>query len=227
MSKKSQSGADMMKRRYKRMIIGWIAALIVLIAALALYYFRDDIFSKDFPSPDFSGEYPVATIIMENGGEIVIELYPDKAPNTVANFIELANSGYYDGLTFHRVMENFMIQGGDPYGDGRGGPGYNIAGEFAANNYPYNDIAHTRGVISMARGKENDTAGSQFFIMHADAPHLDGLYAAFGRVISGMEVVDEIAVTRVDIKDKPIYDIVMKSVSVETHGVEYVSEKIK
>ena len=147
--------------------------------------------------------YPVATIEMEDGGTMVLELYPDIAPNTVANFIELANSGFYDGLIFHRVISGFMIQGGDPQGSGMGGPGYNIKGEFAANGFE-NDLSHQRGVISMARAQHPDSAGSQFFIMHADAPYLDGNYAAFGRVIEGIEVVDAIAAVKTDAYDKPV-----------------------
>ena len=136
---------------------------------------------------------PIVTIEMENGKKIVAELYPDKAPNTVNNFISLANSGFYDGLAFHRVIQGFMIQGGDPAGNGTGGPGYCIKGEFAINGFKDNDIKHLRGVLSMARAMMYDSAGSQFFIMHENASHLDGQYAAFGKVIEGMDVVDEIA----------------------------------
>ena len=172
------------------------------------------------------GEYPVATIEMENGGVITLELYPDIAPNTVANFVELANAGFYDGLIFHRVISGFMIQGGDPLGLGYGGPGYSIKGEFEANGVQ-NDLSHQRGVISMARSQAPDSAGSQFFIMHADVPQLDGQYAAFGRVIEGIEVVDQIAAVQTDATDRPTQDQVMKSVRVDTHGVDYVAEKIK
>ncbi|MCD8206186.1 MAG: peptidylprolyl isomerase [Clostridia bacterium] len=162
--------------------------------------------------------YPVARIEMKNGGVIKIELYPNKAPNTVNNFISLANGGFYDGLIFHRVIKNFMIQGGDPLGRGTGGPGYHIKGEFKANGYDRNDIPHLRGVISMARGQEFDSAGSQFFIVHADSAYLDGQYAAFGKVTEGMDVVDGIAGVRCDWKDKPLEDVVMKSVMVDTFG---------
>ncbi len=169
---------------------------------------------------------PITTITMQNGEKIVLELYPDKAPNTVANFVELANSGFYDGIIFHRVVNGFVIQGGDPEGTGRGGPGYHIKGEFANNGFTQNDIKHERGVISMARSKDMDSAGSQFFIMHEDAPNLDGAYAAFGRVIEGIEVVDAIAsvATRAE---KPVEPQVIESIRVDTSGVTYSAEKIK
>ena len=143
------------------------------------------------------------TIQMQDGKEIKIELYPDKAPITCENFINLVKNGFYDGLIFHRVIENFMIQGGCPQGTGMGGPGHTIKGEFSSNGVE-NDLKHTRGVISMARSKLNDSAGSQFFIMHKDSPHLDGQYAAFGKVVEGMDVVDEIATTDVDYNDRPL-----------------------
>lgn len=158
---------------------------------------------------------------MEDGGEIVLELYPDKAPNTVNNFISLASSGFYDGLTFHRVISGFMIQGGDPNGTGTGGPGYTIKGEFSLNGFKSNDIKHARGVISMARAMAPNSAGSQFFIMHANASYLDGQYAAFGRVIRGMDVVDRIAAVPTDFNDKPKKPQVIKSMKVETFGKEY------
>ena len=164
--------------------------------------------------------HPVATITMKDGGVIELELYPETAPESVKNFVSLANSGFYDGLIFHRVIMGFMIQGGDPKGNGTGGPGYSIKGEFAANGVK-NDISHVRGVISMARAQPYDSAGSQFFIMHEDGTYLDGQYAAFGRVTSGMDVVDKIAKTTTDSKDKPYKDQVMESVRVETWGVEY------
>lgn len=163
---------------------------------------------------------PIVTITMEAGGEIEVELYPEIAPNTVNNFIYLAEQGYYDGLIFHRVIENFMIQGGDPDGTGRGGPGYSIRGEFAQNDFE-NELEHTRGVISMARSQPYDSAGSQFFIMHKDFQRLDGSYAAFGEVISGMEVVDEIATVNTDKNDRPEEQQVMETVEVETFGVDY------
>jgi peptidyl-prolyl cis-trans isomerase B (cyclophilin B) len=164
---------------------------------------------------------PIVTITMENGKQIKAELYPDKAPNTVNNFISLAQSGFYDGLIFHRVIEGFMIQGGDPAGVGTGGPGYCIKGEFALNGFQQNDIKHVRGVLSMARAQNPNSAGSQFFIMHANAAYLDGQYAAFGKVIDGMEVVDEIASVPTNYNDKPKKPQVMQSVTVETFGVSY------
>lgn len=150
-------------------------------------------------------------IEMENGGAMVVELYPDKAPITVENFKKLVGEGFYDGLIFHRVISGFMIQGGDPEGTGRGGSDETIKGEFAANGVD-NDLKHERGVISMARTNQPDSASSQFFICHADAPHLDGSYAAFGKVIEGIEVVDEIASVETDYSDKPLEDVVMKKV---------------
>ena len=163
---------------------------------------------------------PVATFEMENGAKMVAELYPDKAPNTVNNFIALANSGFYDGLIFHRVIPGFMIQGGDPNGNGMGGPGYSIKGEFSQNGVK-NDLAHDRGVLSMARAMDPDSAGSQFFIMVEKAPHLDGQYAAFGKVIEGMDVADAIVSAKTDWNDRPREDQRMKSVTVDTFGVDY------
>ncbi|HIV87003.1 MAG TPA: peptidylprolyl isomerase [Candidatus Pygmaiobacter gallistercoris] len=155
----------------------------------------------------------MVVITMENGGEIKLELDPTAAPKTVENFLRLVRDGFYDGLTFHRVIPGFMIQGGCPLGTGTGGPGWTIVGEFASNGHK-NPLLHKRGVISMARAASPNSAGSQFFIMHADAPHLDGDYAAFGRVVEGMEVVDEIAGTPTDWSDKPLKPQVMKSVRV-------------
>ena len=158
-------------------------------------------------------ENPIMTITMADGGKIVCELYPEKAPQSVRNMISLANKGFYDGLTFHRVIPGFMIQGGCPNGTGTGGPGWHIKGEFAANGVK-NDLKHTRGVLSMARAMDPNSAGSQFFIMHEDAPHLDGQYAAFGKVVSGMDVVDEIAMVKTDYSDKPLEAQVMKKVTI-------------
>ena len=163
---------------------------------------------------------PIVTIEMENGDKIAVELYPQIAPNTVNNFISLVKKGFYDGTIFHRVISGFMIQGGDPEGTGMGGPGYSIKGEFAQNGVA-NDLKHTQGVISMARAMHPDSAGSQFFIMHKDAPHLDGAYAAFGKVIDGMDVVNSIAAVRVNYHDRPLDEQKMKSVTVETFGVDY------
>lgn len=156
----------------------------------------------------------MVVIEMDSGELIEIELYPEIAPKTVENFEKLVNSGFYDGLTFHRVIPGFMIQGGCPKGNGTGGPGYSIKGEFAANGVK-NDLKHTRGVISMARAMDPDSAGSQFFIMHEDAPHLDGQYAAFGKVVSGMDAVDRIAAVDTDWGDKPLTPVVMAKVSIK------------
>lgn len=163
---------------------------------------------------------PVVTFTMENGDVIKAELYPDIAPVSVNNFISLINKNFYDGLIFHRVIRGFMIQGGDPEGTGMGGPGYSIKGEFAANGFE-NNLKHTEGVLSMARSMMPDSAGSQFFIMHKNAPHLDGSYAAFGKVIEGMENVNKIAETPTDYSDRPLEEQRMKSVTVETFGVTY------
>ena len=155
-----------------------------------------------------------AIIEMENGGKMTLELYPEKAPITVDNFVKLAKSGFYNGIIFHRVIAGFMIQGGDPTGTGMGGPGHNIKGEFAANGVP-NDIKHVRGVISMARAYDPNSAGSQFFIMHADASYLDGQYAAFGKMLDGFETLDEIAGVRTNFNDRPLREQKMKSVTIE------------
>ena len=163
---------------------------------------------------------PIVTITMENGDVIKAELYPEIAPNTVNNFISLINHNFYDGVCFHRVIKGFMLQGGDPDGNGTGGPGYKIKGEFTHNGFK-NDLKHTAGVLSMARTMIPDSAGSQFLIMHQDAPHLDGEYAAFGKVIEGMDVVNKIAEVRTDYMDKPLEAQVMKTVTVETFGVDY------
>ena len=163
---------------------------------------------------------PIVTIEMENGDVIRAELYPDIAPNTVNNFIHLIQSGFYDGVGFHRVIEGFMLQGGDPTGTGTGGPGYSIRGEFANNGFK-NDLKHTPGVLSMARTMMPDSAGSQFFIMHKTSPHLDGDYAGFGKVIEGMDIVDRIAATQTDFRDCPLSPQTMARVTVETFGAEY------
>ena len=163
---------------------------------------------------------PVVTITMENGDVMKAELYPEIAPNTVNNFISLVKRGFYDGLIFHRVICGFMIQGGSPDGTGIGGPGYSIKGEFAQNGVK-NDLRHTEGVLSMARAMHPDSAGSQFFIMHKNAPHLDGAYAAFGKVIEGMDVVNKIAETDTDYSDRPLDEQKIKSMTVDTFGVDY------
>lgn len=170
---------------------------------------------------------PIVTITMENGDVIKAELYPETAPVSVNNFISLIQKNFYDGLIFHRVIRGFMIQGGCPLGTGTGGPGYSIKGEFSQNGVK-NDLKHTKGVLSMARAMHPDSAGSQFFIMHEDAPHLDGSYAAFGKVIEGQDVVDKIAETRTDWSDRPLEEQKIASMTVETFGVSYPEpEKLK
>ncbi len=163
---------------------------------------------------------PIVTFIMENGDVIKAELYPEIAPISVNNFISLIKQKFYDGLIFHRVIKGFMIQGGDPEGTGMGGPGYSIKGEFAQNGFE-NDLKHTEGVLSMARSMAPDSAGSQFFIMHKTSPHLDGAYAAFGKVIEGMENVNKIAETATDYADRPLEEQRIKTVTVDTFGAEY------
>lgn len=163
---------------------------------------------------------PIVTFEMENGDIMKAELYPEIAPNTVNNFISLVQNGFYDGLIFHRVIRGFMIQGGCPDGTGMGGPGYTIKGEFSQNGFA-NDLRHTEGVLSMARAMHPDSAGSQFFIMHKNSPHLDGAYAAFGKVTEGMDIVNKIAETATDYSDRPLEEQKMKKVTVDTMGVEY------
>ncbi len=171
---------------------------------------------------------PTVVITMEDGSTMNLELYPNIAPNTVANFVTLAQSGFYDGLIFHRVIAGFMIQGGDPTGTGMGGPGYTIKGEFSDNGFE-NDLKHTRGVISMARSQSYDSAGSQFFIMHADASHLDGQYAAFGKITddASLETLDKIATTTTDASDRPVVEQKIKSITVDTKGYEHKVSKIE
>ena len=217
-----------MTKTMKQALIGLL--LVALVAVGVIVYVKAT-------EPDYSKvPYPSVTITMESGEEIHLELYPDIAPNTVANFVELAQSGFYDGVIFHRVIPGFMIQGGDPLGTGQGGPGFTIKGEFSDNGFS-NNLSHTRGVISMARrgsgagGKNQgyDTAGSQFFIMHADNPSLDGKYAAFGRVTDeeSMAVVNEIATTVTDSNDKPLNEWRIKTITVDTHGYEYKAVRIQ
>lgn len=167
-----------------------------------------------------ANQNPVVTIEMENGDIMKAELYPEIAPNTVNNFISLIKKGYYDGVIFHRVIPGFMIQGGDPEGTGMGGPGYSIKGEFSNNGFK-NDLKHTPGVLSMARTMIPDSAGSQFFIMHENSPHLDGEYAAFGKLIEGLEIVDRIAKVKTDYSDRPMEEQKMAKVTVDTFGVDY------
>lgn len=188
---------------------------------------NDDLEFGGVGIPNEETSHPIATIELNNGKKIVLELYPEVAPNTVNNFISLANSGFYDGTIFHRVIPNFMIQGGDPDGTGAGGPGYSIKGEFTSNGVK-NHLLHTRGVISMARSNDLDSAGSQFFIVQADSEHLDNIYAAFGKVTEGMDVVDEIASLETGENDRPVNPPVMTKVTVDTLGVDYPEpEKIQ
>ena len=168
---------------------------------------------------------PIITMTMENGGVIKAELYPEVAPNTVRNFVDLINRGFYDGLIFHRVIPGFMIQGGCPEGSGMGGPGYSIKGEFTSNGFK-NELKHSKGVLSMARAMHPDSAGSQFFIMVADAPHLDGQYASFGKVIEGMEIADKIVSQKTDMSDRPREDQVIQSVTVDMQGEEIQEPEI-
>ena len=168
-----------------------------------------------------ANQNPIVTIEMSNGDTMKLELYPEMAPNTVNNFISLVQKNFYDGLTFHRIINGFMIQGGDPSGNGTGGPGYSIKGEFSGNDFAENTLAHTAGVISMARAMDPDSAGSQFFIMHKNAPHLDGQYAAFGKITEGMDIVDKIATCETDWSDAPMTPVVMKTVTVDTFGETY------
>ena len=168
---------------------------------------------------------PIVTFEMEDGKTFTAELYPEIAPNTVANFVTLIQSGFFDGLIFHRVIPGFMIQGGDPTGTGTGGPGYHIKGEFSGNGVP-NALKHSRGVLSMARSMMKDSAGSQFFVMHADSPHLDGQYAAFGKVTQGLETIDAIAATRTAAQDRPVTDQRIRKVTVDTQGQDYKVQKM-
>lgn len=204
-----------------------ISCLLVFVLAFSLVACtKTDVDDKnDDVSVADSNKNPVAEIKVKDYGTITVELYYDVAPNTVKNFISLANKGFYNGLIFHRVIENFMIQGGDPDGVGTGGPDYSIKGEFSVNGFE-NNLSHTRGVISMARSMDYDSAGSQFFICHADSTHLDGQYAAFGKVIDGMDVVDSIASVSTDYNDKPNKDVVIESISVNTNGVDYGEPEI-
>ena len=203
-----------MTKNVKKALIGLV--IVALAAVGAFIYSRSG-------QPDYSKvPNPTVTITMETGEEIHLELYPAIAPNTVANFVQLVQDGFYDGLIFHRVIPGFMIQGGDPNGNGTGGPGFTIKGEFAQNGFP-NSLSHRRGVLSMARSADPNSAGSQFFIIQADSPHLDGNYAAFGAVTDAesLTVVDTIAATVRDSNDKPLSEWRIRSITVDTHGYEY------
>lgn len=194
---------------------GILASL--LVGALALVGCSNNTVDEVRTPPK---ELPVATIVFKDYGTVEAELYPHIAPNTVNNFISLANSGFYDNLTFHRIIKDFMIQGGDPEGTGMGGPGYSIKGEFTENKFK-NDLKHTEGVLSMARSQNKDSAGSQFFIMTKDTPSLDGKYASFGKVISGMDIIHEIENVETDVNDKPVKDVVIESIKIDTKGEKY------
>ncbi len=209
----------------KRLLLYTVGIVIVALVIFGVITLAGDKNGEETAAEDYSDDYsdvtkPVATITMENGDLIKVELDPASAPNTVRNFIALASDGFYDGLIFHRVIPGFMIQGGCPQGQGTGGPGYSIRGEFPDNNFD-NPLRHTRGVISMARSNRPDSAGSQFFIMVDAAPQLDGQYAAFGMVTEGMEAVDSIVNVERNQGDKPFEDQVIKSITIETFGVEY------
>ena len=213
--------------------IGWVSSYtlilltVIIIGIASATYHPQASKTVNFLSDENSKEKrnkimanPIVTIEMENGDIMKAELYPEVAPNTVNNFVSLVKKGYYDGLIFHRVINGFMIQGGCPDGTGMGGPGYSIKGEFAQNGFA-NELAHTEGVLSMARAMHPDSAGSQFFIMHKAAPHLDGSYAAFGKIIEGMDIVNKIAETDTDYSDRPLDEQKMKKVTVDTMGTEY------
>ena len=190
----------------------------ILASALALVGCSSESNMEETRTPP--KELPVAIMVVKDFGKVEIELYPHIAPNTVNNFISLANSGFYDGLTFHRVIKDFMVQGGDPEGSGMGGPGYKINGEFSKNKFQ-NDLKHTEGIISMARSQNKNSAGSQFFIVTKNASHLDGKYASFGKVINGMDIIHDIENIKTGANNKPINDIIIESIKVDTKGVDY------
>lgn len=219
-----------MKKVFKKgvILVGISAMLIGLVGCTNNNTSSQKNDEESEATVEATGELPIATIKVKDFGTIKAELYPDKAPNTVNNFISLANSGFYDGLIFHRVIKGFMNQGGDPNGVGTGGPGYSIKGEFSNNGYTKNDLKHTAGVLSMARASDPDSAGSQFFIMAEEASYLDGDYAAFGRVIEGMDVVEAINSVETNSNDKPLKDVVIESITVDTKGINYKEpEKIQ
>ncbi|QEH67922.1 peptidylprolyl isomerase [Cellulosilyticum sp. ST5] len=218
---------NLFQRRYLKNVIGLIFLMTALIVGAGCNQVdnnKDQANNSSESTEKVQVEAiqttPIVTMIVKDYGTVTLELYPDMAPNTVNNFITLANDGFYDGLTFHRIIKDFMIQGGDPDGIGTGGPGYSIAGEFSNNGYTANTLLHTKGVISMARSMAPDSAGSQFFIMTADTPSLDGNYAAFGKVTSGLDIIEEIGNVETDSSDKPIEDVVIESIRVETNGID-------
>lgn len=204
-------------------LIGVSAAVIGLVGCASNMDSKeekknDETWNQKVEAPE---ELPTATIKIKDYGTVIAELYPNKAPNTVNNFISLANSGFYDGLSFHRVIEGFMIQGGCPEGNGTGGPGYSIKGEFTNNGYEYNNLAHTEGVLSMARSTNPDSAGSQFFIMSGESPHLNGEYAAFGTVTEGLDIIKSINSVETNSNDKPLTDVIIEEIRVDTKGIDY------
>ncbi|WP_285871607.1 peptidylprolyl isomerase [Metabacillus litoralis] len=209
-----------MKQRYQLMQVLFISVILIMVGGCGTSGEGKLNEPQSTKNAQVIEENPIVTITMENNDEIKVELYPNIAPNTVNNFISLVESGFYDGLTFHRVIPGFMIQGGDPEGTGTGGPDYEIKGEFSSNGFE-NDVKHERGIISMARTQVPDSAGSQFFIMIADANSLDGDYAAFGKVTAGMDVVDSIVSVKTNKQDKPLEDQKIKQVTVETFGIDY------
>jgi peptidyl-prolyl cis-trans isomerase B (cyclophilin B) len=209
-----------MKQRYQFIQVLFISVMLIMAGGCGASGEGKSNEQESTKTAQVIEENPIVTITMENNDEIKVELYPNIAPNTVNNFISLVESGFYDGLTFHRVIPGFMIQGGDPEGTGTGGPDYEIKGEFSSNGFE-NDVKHERGIISMARTQSPDSAGSQFFIMVADANSLDGDYAAFGKVTAGMDVVDSIVNVKTNERDKPLEDQKMKQVTVETFGIDY------
>ena len=205
----------------KGVILVGISAMLIGLVGCANSTSNQNNTEESIVTIESTEELPIATIKVKDFGTIKAELYPDKAPNTVNNFISLANSGFYDGLIFHRVIKDFMNQGGDPDGIGTGGPGYSIKGEFSSNGYTNNDLKHTAGVLSMARSNNPDSAGSQFFIMAKEASYLDGDYAAFGKVTEGMDVVEDINSVETDRNAKPLKDVVIESITVDTKGIDY------
>lgn len=214
-----------MRPKYKLILFISISLLFLLAACGQDEADQTEETNEPSNYPEDVEENPVVTITMENDTQITAELYPEIAPNTVANFVSLVEDGFYDGLIFHRVIPGFMIQGGDPEGNGTGNPGYAIPGEFSSNGFE-NDLEHERGVLSMARSQDPDSAGSQFFIMTELSPHLDGDYAAFGKVTEGMEVADEIVSAERDDMDKPLEDQQMKEVTVDTKGYDYPEPEV-
>lgn len=200
----------------------WLIGGLLAAAVLAVGCTNQKEEATQEAAKEAATDKPTVTMTVKGMGEVVIALEPEVAPNTVKNFLSLANEGFYDGLTFHRVISGFMIQGGDPIGDGTGDPGYSIKGEFSNNNVK-NEISHVRGVISMARSQDPNSAGSQFFIVHQDSSYLDGDYAAFGQVISGMEIVDKIAEVETDAFDKPLEDVVIEKMTVDAKGFDFSS----